>query len=201
MAPPCTDRPFLSPGSPLPSSTTFFVVTKLGRRLIYSFVPFLLRRLTRTPYFQGTLCKKAGRAGCLRRIATCSVFTLLDFPPRPRLTFSFRLPHTQPPGDHRSFVRPPGAKAARPLSRFEAVAPGKIPLFDVLFVRRLIFQRMLEARNRGTTYSRDHLLTSSSPSSLSTKVPALSRRLNISPARTRGPVQLDSVVLAPLLFA
>lgn len=132
-----------------------------GRRLIYSFVPFLLRRLTRTPYFQGTLCKKAGWAGCLRRIATCFVFTLLDFPPRPRLTFSFRLPHTQRPGDRRSFVRPTGAKAAR-LSRSEAVAPGKIPLFDVLFVRRLIFQ-LLEARDRRTTYRRDHLLTSSSP--------------------------------------
>lgn len=134
------DRPFLSPGSHTPPFLHHLLRRhQAGRRLIYSFVPFLLRRLTRTPYFQGTLCKKAGWAGCLRRIATCSVFTLLDFPPRPRLTFSFRLPHTQRPGDRRSFVRPTGAKAAR-LSRFEAVAPGKIPLFDVLFVRRLIFQ-------------------------------------------------------------
>lgn len=95
MAPACTrdrDPSFRSsttPSSPSPSWTEANLFIR----------SFLLRRPTRTPYFQGTLCKKAGWAGCLRRIATCSVFTLLDFPPRPRLTFSFRLRPTPTPGD------------------------------------------------------------------------------------------------------
>lgn len=57
------DRPFLSPGSHTPPFLHHLLRRhQAGRRLIYSFVPFLLRRLTRTPYFQGTLCKKAGWA-------------------------------------------------------------------------------------------------------------------------------------------
>ena len=174
------DRPFLSPGSHTPPFLHHLLRRhQAGRRLIYSFVPFLLRR--RTPYFQGTLCKKAGWAGCLRRIATCSVFTLLDFPPRPRLTFSFRLPHTQRPGDRRSFVRPTGAKAAR-LSRFEAVAPGKIPLFDVLFVRRLIFQlKCSKHETTGNHVPPRPLINLLLPLPFSsTKVPALSLSLSSS---------------------
>lgn len=194
MAPACTrdrDPSFRSsttPSSPSPSWTEANLFIR----------SFLLRRPTRTPYFQGTLCKKAGWAGCLRRIATCSVFTLLDFPPRPRLTFSFRLRPTPTPGDHRSFVRPPRGKSGEAVSfggRRLWKNPPLLSLFDVLFVRRLIFQRMLEARNHVPPRPLINLLSPPPPA----KVPALSRPAEY---RARGPVQLDSVVLAaPLLFA
>lgn len=157
------DRPFLSPGSHTPPFLHHLLRRhQAGRRLIYSFVPFLLRRLTRTPYFQGTLCKKAGWAGCLRRIATCSVFTLLDFPPRPRLTFSFRLPHTQRP----PFLRSSNGRKSGEAVSFRGRRPWKNPPFRRAFCKKANFStQMLEARNhRGTTYRRDHLLTSSSPS-------------------------------------
>lgn len=57
----------------------------------------------------------------------------------PASSRNFFIPFAPHPRGHRSFVRP-RQSVQQPVS-FHRAAPGKIPLFDVLFVRRLIFQR------------------------------------------------------------
>ena len=95
----------------------------------------------------------------------------------PASSRNFFIPFAPHPRGRRSFVRP-RQSVQQPVS-FHRAAPGKIPLFDVLFVRRLIFQRSKHEPGNHVHRDRDHLLTP-------TKVPALSSVEYRTSRRTRG---------------